>query len=604
MSTQGQAPFFDYFQREMTYLRRQGGRFAETHPKIAARLDLGSGPSTDPHTERLIESFAFLTARLQRDIDDQIPRISAALLDTLYPHYTRPLPSLAIASFETSPQKGKLTAPHFVPKGTSIFAYSDQNDTCHFQTCYDIDLAPISVMDCEIITRRQTSLSVGHDVPNRFLRLTLTAFGGNLGRLTLPHVRFYIHGGSVLQHALYEGLFSQKNPTVCALSKNQEPVFLPAGSLKPVGFGADHTLMRGGASSSFSYGVLFDYCHFPEKFFFFDVMNVTLMGDGATTQLLISLADETALSDKDINAGTFRLGCTPIINLFPKTSEPIRLDHKSTEYRLVGDYRHEKTTEIHTVLSIHGARDDSKDVKTYAPYFSYAHADHLSSNPLFWYGRRVGAVNLDLAGTDLYLSLVDEELNPHVPQDQTIFAKTLCTNRDLPRSLMAGTLFYSDTELPTSNIVCLDRPTAPHYPPPDGASQWRLISHLSLNHLSFSGAPSSLSALKEMIRLYLPGTQKNLPPEINSLINMTVTPTVRRFGDQAWRGFVQGSHVNLVFDRPDAGMKSPFLLASVLNEFFALYAHINSFVELSATQTNREGVWKQWLPHPGVKPLL
>ena len=54
-----------YYQRELSYLRRAGAEFAGKYPKIGQRLELGLDESPDPHVERLIESFAFLAARLQ-----------------------------------------------------------------------------------------------------------------------------------------------------------------------------------------------------------------------------------------------------------------------------------------------------------------------------------------------------------------------------------------------------------------------------------------------------------------------------------------------------------------------------------------------------------
>ena len=48
-----------YYQREITYLRRMGIEFAQKYPKIAGRLEIGVDQSPDPHVERMLESFAF-----------------------------------------------------------------------------------------------------------------------------------------------------------------------------------------------------------------------------------------------------------------------------------------------------------------------------------------------------------------------------------------------------------------------------------------------------------------------------------------------------------------------------------------------------------------
>ena len=84
-----------YYNRELSYIRRHAGRFAEAHPKVAAR-GCGSVPegSEDPHVERLLQGFAYLTARVRHKLDDEFPEITQALLGVLYPHYLTPIPSV------------------------------------------------------------------------------------------------------------------------------------------------------------------------------------------------------------------------------------------------------------------------------------------------------------------------------------------------------------------------------------------------------------------------------------------------------------------------------------------------------------------------------
>src|SRR5215813_1793277 len=73
-----------------------GAQFAEKYPKIASRLRLESSKETeDPHVERLIESFAFLAARVHLRLDDDFPEITEALLNIVYPHFVRPIPSMS-----------------------------------------------------------------------------------------------------------------------------------------------------------------------------------------------------------------------------------------------------------------------------------------------------------------------------------------------------------------------------------------------------------------------------------------------------------------------------------------------------------------------------
>ena len=120
-----------YYNRELSYIRRHAARFAESHPKVAARLRLGADGSEDPHVERLLQGFAYLTARVRHKLDDEFPEITQAVLGVLYPHYLAPFPSAAIAQFE--PQS-ELAVPLRLPAGLSVETEPVQGETCRFRT--------------------------------------------------------------------------------------------------------------------------------------------------------------------------------------------------------------------------------------------------------------------------------------------------------------------------------------------------------------------------------------------------------------------------------------------------------------------------------------
>ena len=122
MSDRPPQGLLDYYNAELTYLHTVGSEFAAAHPQVAARLRLGAHECADPHVERLIESFAFLTARLQRTLDLEVPGISSALLEVLYPNYLDPVPPMSVAEFEVDPSQGRLSSGYQVPSGTPLFA--------------------------------------------------------------------------------------------------------------------------------------------------------------------------------------------------------------------------------------------------------------------------------------------------------------------------------------------------------------------------------------------------------------------------------------------------------------------------------------------------
>src|SRR5262245_15174325 len=135
----------EYYNRELDHLRRQAGKFAEDHPKIAERLRLGPDSAEDPHVERLIEAVAYLTARIRHKLDDEFPEITASLLEVLYPHYLAPIPSMAIVQFQLDPEQVQLTTGQTIPRHTELESEPIRDVPCRFRTAYPVTLWPLEV---------------------------------------------------------------------------------------------------------------------------------------------------------------------------------------------------------------------------------------------------------------------------------------------------------------------------------------------------------------------------------------------------------------------------------------------------------------------------
>jgi len=80
----------DYYNKELVYMREAASEFASSHPKIARRLGMHGIEVADPYVERLIESFSFMSARMQIKLDAEFPRFTQRLLEVLYPNYLSP----------------------------------------------------------------------------------------------------------------------------------------------------------------------------------------------------------------------------------------------------------------------------------------------------------------------------------------------------------------------------------------------------------------------------------------------------------------------------------------------------------------------------------
>ena len=610
-----------YYKSELTYLRRMGGVFAERYPKVAKRLELGRDECADPHVERLIESFAFLTGRLQHEIDSEFPDITSALLNILYPQLTSPIPSMAIAQFNIDPDQGKMTTGFSIDRHTQVFADAPNGVVCRFRTCYPITLWPLKVAGASLESTRRWNFVEADSNAVAALRLKVDCLpGGKLNELSLDRLRFYLNGDATSVKTLYELLFCNVHDVAIQIPNASSPIFLGADAIRPVGLEAYDDVLPHPPNVHPGYMLLLEYFAFPKQYLFFDLcfdqshperrgITNTLRDFLSTAEVdsfeVLLLLNRRPKENLFVDENTFCLGCTPIINLFPKTTEPIRLDHRSFEYTLVPDKRRERTTEIHSILSVSASANNSDATQRLEPFYSYNHHLETSNHKAFWNARRVPAQRKDMAGTEMLLSFLDLELKPSLPAMQSVYAHTLCTNRELPAELPVGAVFQMEQFAPLDRerpIVCMGKPSRPLPPPLRGETAWRLISHLSLNHLSLSEEKDSLQALKEILRLYC--VSESHHKLIDGITEMSCRKVMRHVGTDPWRGFCRGQEVTLTFDEDFYEGSGGFLFGAVLNRFLASYAAMNSFTQLVIKSKQREGIWKTWEPMAGEAILL
>ncbi len=607
----------EFYQRELAYLRRAGSHFARQHPKIAARLEMGLEEAADPFTERLVESFAFLTARVQRNIENELPRLADTLLSAIYPSLNSPLPSMAVAQLQPDPEKCDLKSGLHIPAGSRLFCDSRSSDahvtTIRWSTGYPVTLWPVRIEDAEMLAgERAGQLQAAFRKQGRassVVRIRLAGQGAPLHSMDFESLRFHIPGERSVSFALFEMLLGRCTDIFLAngdamddgLGSQHDVVCLPPDSLRPVGMERADRILPAGPGEHPAYGLLREYFAFPEKHLFFDIDNLDRRGPWKSMDICLVL-DAEADQRIPVGADSFCLGAVPVVNIFERVTDPIRLDETRLEYRLVVDARREESNEVHTVLEVKGVDPDLPDAIVYKPFFSYDHAMFEQGQKALWIARRSQAPG-DLPGTDTLLRFVDLGFDPARPPVRTVFGRVLCTNRHACLDVQSGTVLQHELDEASLTAHLLDKPTAQSDPPLGGEVLWRLVSQLSLNHLSLDG-PEGSRAFREILRLYAPGGSKAAARSISAVHNMRTSRCVARFGPDHWRGFCRGQEVELELDKEHFAGGSPYIFASVLSRFLGLYATINSFTRLSVRLRGENEVWKQWPPMAGDQILL
>ena len=431
---------YGYYERELTFIRQLSQEFARQYPAAAGRLLLESNRSLDPHVERLIESFALLTGRVHQKLDDEFPELTAAMLGVLYPHYLAPIPSMAIVQFELDYDRAQLPQGFVIDRGSRLSSPPVNDVACRFQTAYPVHLWPVQLTAAKYLLPPFPAELSAPPGTAAAIRIRLACRSGlTFSELSIDRMRFFLSGGGPMVAALYEALFNQTTRVALRSPEVTGTVWLePEECLIPVGFGREEGLIPYPEASFLGYRLLTEYFAFPAKFLFVDVMGLDqakAAGFQKALEIVVFLSRSSPLLEQGIGLDTFREGCTPIVNLFEQTAEPISLAQTRHAYRVVPDVAIPHGTEVYSVDQVLGTDPVARVTTEYFPFYAIHHGVTRTDRRAFWYASRRPSFREGDRGTDVELTFVDLDLDPRLPAESTVVVRTTCTNRDLPARL-------------------------------------------------------------------------------------------------------------------------------------------------------------------------
>lgn len=598
-------PLYD---QELAFLRQAAGEFADAHPKIAGRLRLSADAVDDPHVARLLEGFALIAARIRQKLDDEFPELTDSLLGALYPHMLAPFPSASIARFSPLPD---LDGAYRIARHTALEMEPIGGEACRYRTTQDVELWPIRVVSAELGGRPLVAPAgplSQHASASLRLVLECLAPGQTFTNLGIDRLRFHLHGAPALAAGLYELLCN--NLLGIALADHPEdaqPVMLPPQAVTAAGFAAEEAMLPASARTLDAYRLLDEYFAFPQKFMFVDLAALSakaLRHAGRRLEVFFYLDRAIPALERQVTAGAFALGCTPIINLFTQRAEPVALTHETAEYRVLPDSRRHATREVFSVDRV-TLNEPGRGSRPVVPYFASHHAPDPARQTLFWSTARRRLGERD-DSTDVMLTLVDTELNPASPTDGILAIETTCLNRDLPRQIPYGgnrpRLALVDGAAEVTGVRCIAPPTATLRTAGGRRDGWRLISQLSLNHLSLSGGEDGAQALREILRLHDARDVPETRAAIDSLRAVIISRGTARLPGSFT--ICRGLDVTVELDARRVEGTGAFLFAAVLDRFLGLYASLNSFTRLIVRLQGREEPLSTFPPRAGERTLL
>jgi type VI secretion system protein ImpG len=599
---------FAQYERELVTMRQLCREYAERYPKVAAKLQLGGDACDDPHVERLIQSVALLCARVSKRLDDAYPQFTEALLNLLFPHYLRPFPSCAIVRF--LPTAGGAVN---VPRGTLLESAPVRGVHCKFQTAYDVAPSPAAIASAwfDTVIRAPSSASVAPGV---------TAAIGIEFAAPVPAgvpapMRIYLDGDASFCAALRDALFMRTASAYVQAGANGPWIPLAAIPVSAVGFGDDDALIPFDARSHRAYRLLAEYFAFPEKFNFVDIdvaaLRARLPSDCSGFTLHLALAGIAPGSDQarmlaGLSAQSLLAGCTPVVNLFRQPGVPVAYTQRTAEYSVLAHPAQASGYEVYAVDRVHMVRQRGKDIAPveFRPFYALRHGESDAHKGRYWILRHDDTLAVTSPGHEKVIALVDTHGDPLEVEQTTLSIDLTCTNRDLPCLLKCGST-DSDLTIPGAaqggRIRFLRRPTRPHRLANGQGAHWRLISHLTLNHraLALEGA----DGLREMLALYDVTGSVVSRRQIAGVVGLEHAETTAWLRHKRGASLAHGTEVRLTIDEEAFVGAGLHLFVQVIDQFFALYVQMNSFIELVILSHQTGEELFRCKPRSGSMPL-
>lgn len=598
----------DFYQRELASLRGEASEFANDYPEQAGALGIHRGRSQDPQVELLMQSFAYLTGRLRHQLEMDKAEMPNALLADLYPHLEAPLPSMMVAEIEVQPEVQPDRAGT-IERGRNILAKAPieggASTACRFRTCFDTVLWPLRVCDLAIVSPDDYPQLAGDKEVRSVMRVRLLYSGrASLKQLPVHDLRLHLNPEAGPAQALHQLLGAHlRGMGLVEDGDNPKQLRrLPADKLRWVGFEDNEAALPAHPQAHPAFRILQEYFAFPEKFLFFDIEALQFTSSGKTVELLF-LLDVPPNPSLRLKPAMLMTNCVPLINLYQQRIDPLTLDHSRYEYRLTGDATQHPNCEIYRIERLDAVRAGAAP-RALVPYFSMDAFQHIENQDYFYITRREVSQRPRIGGTELYVSFLDAKFELTDPVDDVIGGSGLCTNRRMPERLRVGDHLQIEGAAPLKSMRVLGKPSAHQTPPSTGARPWLLASQLSLNHLSLSGGTQAMAALKEILRLHVGPSSTLGHRAIDGIEALSSRPLLRWRGTGGRGGYVQGMEIDVTLDHTRFEEASAVLFAAVLRHFFALYAAVNTVVQVRLRMPNVKGVVKEWPPLAGNQVLL
>ncbi|MCA9665251.1 MAG: type VI secretion system baseplate subunit TssF [Myxococcales bacterium] len=568
-----------YYREHLAFLRDGGAAMANAYPRAANRL---ARQGFDPDVERLLEGIAFISSKITERQAASVGDICQLLLDVLFPHYLCPIPSMATVELSSD-------TPSVVPRGTEIWSVPVLGTQCRFRTAMDVAVGDLRIEELKWEARGASShltlemsgetwLRHGRGARARGVR----SGGGRLADEQEAAFVLHLHGEPLITYSLFEWLLTALDSVELLGDRGRVIARLPA-RLRARGLAEQEAMLDYPGGSFEGYRVLQEYFAFPERMLYVEVAGIwqALRQQGISDRFTLRFNLNTERGGSFVVTGSnVRLGCTPVVNAFSHSADPILRDLAKIEYRVRPAGRH-----LHyEILRVEGVSGRTRRGAT-RDYSLLSELDREGGGGFAQLRR-----GLFDGEVQTYMRISDGGELP--PDDQIILVDIVASNGQLPRALGVGDLtrlaqLGDGSPVPAAlvarNITAITMPV----PFPLGeVLRLRLVSHLALTQRPLT----ELSALRDLLDLY---NYRTIVDQQSARAHQLLVDSLLEAQSEAQQRLFAGTPISgelttLLIDESVVGSgPEAFLLGCVLDEVIALATPLNVYSETHMRRSQR-----------------
>ena len=594
------AELLDYYRDNLQYLRVLAGEFAAEYPKIAGRLSINEFDCEDPYIERLLEGTAFLSARVEKKLDDSYFPLVESVLNSVAPNTLCPIPAGVVV--EAAVNAGQEGGSSTLPAKTVFDANIPRIKTpCRFTTPVPLPMTPFAVSDAAYVTRDLEGLGIRAGGASSALHIKITAAEKHGAPSVL---RFYVNLSESEASHLQRQVLSDR---VGVYIKEGEGDFraVPPATLA---FSLPIPVDPGGRGNTYALRIFENFLAYPAFFKFFSIerLDTVLPKTTANFELLLTFSRRETTLASEINAAALKLNCFPALNVFDKQGERTALAPHSVEFHVVPDRTAMRDYEVLRIRGMEFFDERNTLIGTGTPFYAAACESRavVSFSPkrrrkVF---ERKTTARSSYECTEVFVSLsapsAETAAQAVIDNAAQFSAALVCTNRDLPLLVSQGAQLTS-TSTVTQKGRILSGPTRPRYPLVEGSSAADLerLGHITFNMNAMLWETDSAlkNTLTSLLRNYPLRTPEEMEKMVDGIAGVKAEKTLFRFTKRGNVFYESGWRLNITLNENSYAGMGWYVFGSVLEKTLRSFAPLNSFLEITLS-TVQSGLVETWTP--------